>query len=140
MKFVVDSNIFVSAFDPKDIFHAECYPVLKHILSYEIEVTSPNLVLVEIACVLRRRSGNEQFADRIYKYLAFLKSINWLDITFDVAQQACILGITTGLKAVDATILQVSEEFGIPLLTKDKEIKEKAPKNILIFEPSELPL
>jgi len=140
MKFVVDSNIFVSALDPKDIFHVECYLVFKHILDYEIEVISPNLVLVETVCVLRRRSGNEQFAHQLYEYLAFLKSINWLDITFDVAQQACIMGITTGLKAVDATILQVSEEFGIPLLTKDKEIKEKAPKSILIFEPSELPL
>jgi predicted nucleic acid-binding protein len=140
MKLVVDSNIFVSALDPKDIFHAECYPILKHILSHEIEVISPNLVLVETACVLRRRSGNKQFAHRLYEDLAFLESINWLDITFDVAQQACIMGIATGLKAVDATILQVSEEFGIPLLTKDKEIKEKAPKSIFIFEPSELPL
>jgi predicted nucleic acid-binding protein len=140
MKFVVDSNIFVSAFDPKDIFHAECHPVLKHILSHEIEVISPNLVLIETTCVLRRRSGNEQSAHRLYEDLVSIESINWLDITFDIAQQACIMGITTGLKAVDATILQVSEEFGIPLLTKDKELKEKAPKNILVFEPSELPL
>jgi hypothetical protein len=27
MRFVVDSNIFISSLDPKDIFHSECYPI-----------------------------------------------------------------------------------------------------------------
>jgi len=60
MKLVVDSNIFVSSLDPKDVFHAECH--------------------------------------------------------------------------------QVAEQYGVPLLTKDKEMKRKSPRDILVFEPSDLPL
>jgi len=50
MKLVVDSNIFVSALDPKDSFHGECYPILKKILTFEIEAICPLLVLVEVTC------------------------------------------------------------------------------------------
>jgi hypothetical protein len=37
-------------------------------------------------------------------------------------------------------VLQVAEEYGIPLLSKDKEMKDKAPAGILIFEPDNVPL
>lgn len=37
MKFVIDSNVFISSIDPKDIFHLECYPILERLLDFEIE-------------------------------------------------------------------------------------------------------
>jgi len=49
------------------------------------------------------------------------------------------LGTQTGLKGGDALVLQVAEQYGIPLLTKDKELKAKAPKGIIVFEPVDLP-
>jgi len=36
--------------------------------------------------------------------------------------------------------VQIAEIYGIPILTKDKEIKQKAPKGIMVLEPSDLPL
>ncbi|MEW6212465.1 MAG: type II toxin-antitoxin system VapC family toxin [Acidobacteriota bacterium] len=76
----------------------------------------------------------------MYKNLSALPSINWLDITVAVAERACTLGAKTGLKGGDAIVLQVAEQYGVPLVTKDKEIKSKAPAGILIFEPKEVPV
>jgi predicted nucleic acid-binding protein len=56
MRLVVDSNIFISSLDPKDIFHSECYPIFERILNFEIEALCPALVLVETTCVIRRRT------------------------------------------------------------------------------------
>jgi predicted nucleic acid-binding protein len=138
MKLVVDSNIFVSSLDPKDKFHNECYPIFEKILTFEIEALSPSIVLVEVTCVLRRRTGSENIANEIYKNLSQMPGINWLDINLDVAQRASILCAKTGLKGGDAIILQVAEEYGVPLLTKGKEIKQKSPRYILVLEPSEI--
>lgn len=76
MKVVVDTNIFVSSLDPKDIFHAECHPILEKILNLEIEALCPTLVLVEATCILGRRTKSETLAVAIYKNLAQLPSIN----------------------------------------------------------------
>ena len=45
----------------------------------------------------------------------------------------------TGLKGGDALVLQVAEEFGVPMLTKDKEMKDKAPAGMIVFQPNEVP-
>ena len=140
MKLVVDSNIFVSSLDPKDIFHSECYPVFERILAFEIEALCPALVLVETTCVIRRRTSSEDAARLVYKNLSALPSINWFDITLAVAERACVLGAMTGLKGGDALVLQVAEEFGVPLLTKDKEIKDKAPAGLIVLQPDEVPI
>ena len=140
MKIVIDSNIFISGLDPKDEFHSECYPIFEKLLSFEFEALCPVLVLIETTCVIRRRTNSEEIAIAVYKDLDRLPSINWLDITLDVAERACMLGSKTGLRGGDAIVLQVAEQYGIPLLTKDKEMKEKALKNILVIEPPDLPL
>jgi len=36
--------------------------------------------------------------------------------------------------------MQVAEQYGISPLPKDKEIKQKAPSDILVFEPTEISL
>ncbi len=138
MRLVIDSNIFISSLDPKDVFHAECYPVFEKVLSSEIEPLCPAIVLVETTCVIRRRTNSESMAMAIYKSLKQIPSISWLDITPEATERACILGSKTGLKGGDAIVLQVAEYYGIPLLTKDKELKNKALKGILILEPAEL--
>ncbi|MBL7074335.1 type II toxin-antitoxin system VapC family toxin [candidate division KSB1 bacterium] len=140
MKFVIDSNVLISSLDPKDIFHPECYPIFERILNLEIEALCPALVLVETTCVLRRRTNDEMLAVAIYRNLARLPSINWFGITLEVAERASMLGAKTGLRGGDAIVLQVAEQYGIPLLTNDKEMKIKAPKGILVFEPPDIPL
>jgi predicted nucleic acid-binding protein len=67
-----------------------------------------------------------------------LPSILWLDINSDVAERDCVLGIRTGLRGGDALVLQVAEQYGFPLVTMDREIREKAPAGISVLEPREV--
>jgi predicted nucleic acid-binding protein len=138
MRLVIDSNIFVSSLDPKDVFHEECYPILEKMLSFDIEALCPSFVLVETICVLRRRTNSEQVALAIYQNLSQLPAITWLDMNLQTAERACMLGARTGLKGGDTVVLQVAEHYGIPLVTKDKEIKQKSLKHITVLEPREV--
>ena len=140
MKVILDSNILVSSLDPEDIFHSECIPIFERIINFDIEVFCPLLVLVETTCVIRRRTNNESIGYAVYRNLFNQKSINWLEMTADAAEKACILGNNTGLRGGDAIVLQAAEQYGYPLITKDRELIKKAPKGIFVFEPSDLPL
>ncbi|KJR42207.1 PilT protein [Candidatus Magnetoovum chiemensis] len=132
----MDSNILISGLDPKDLFYNQCLPLFEKLLKRKIKATCPALVLAETICTIRRRT-NEKVAHRTYQRLLKVSSIQWVDITTETIKQACDIGITTALKGSDAIILQTAQEYNIPLLTKDNEIKEKAKKleNIKIFEP-----
>ena len=138
MRIVIDSNIFISSLDPKDAFHSECYPVFEKILNSEIEALCPAIVLIETTCVIRRRTNSESTAIAIYQSLKQIPAISWLDINSEATERACVLGSKTGLRGGDAIVLQLAEYYGIPLLTKDKELKDKAVKGILVLDPGEL--
>ncbi|HEX5733774.1 MAG TPA: type II toxin-antitoxin system VapC family toxin [Blastocatellia bacterium] len=114
--------------------------MFERVIRFEIKALCPALVLVETVCVIRRRTNSEDTARSVYKSLSSLPSIIWFDVTLAVAERACLLGAKTGLKGGDSIVLQVAEEYGIPLLTKDKEMRDKAPTGILVFEPSDVPL
>ena len=137
LNLVVDSNIFVGGLDPNDTLHQECVPLIERIVTGEIEALCPALVLVETTCVFRRRTTVE-LAFNVKEALARLPSILWLDINSDVAERACVLGIRTGLRGGDALVLQVAEQYGFPLVTMDREIREKAPAGISVLEPREV--
>lgn len=138
MKLVIDSNIFVSSLDKKDIFYPECFPIFDRLINFEIEALCPLIVLIETTCVIRRKTKDKSLAYSIYKHLFHLPSINWLNITADVAERACLLGIKTGLKGGDSLVLETAEQYSIPLLTMDKEMKNKGTGNMIIVTPSEL--
>ncbi|MCL6473742.1 MAG: type II toxin-antitoxin system VapC family toxin [Firmicutes bacterium] len=137
MKLVVDSNVFISALDPNDVFHSQCYPVLEKMLSAQLEAVCPVLVLAEVTCVIRRRTGSEGVAAAVCHQLVRWSSISWTDITLDVAESASILGAQIGVKGGDAIVLQVALEYGVPLLTLDKEMRLKAPPNVMVITPSD---
>ena len=138
MQVVIDSNIFISALDPHDQFSQECLPVFNRILEQQIYALCPAYVLVETACVLRRRTSSPKFARDVYRNLLRLAAITWLPFTLELAERACELGIQTGLKGGDAIVLQVAEDSHLPLLTRDREIHDKAPRAIRILEPRQL--
>jgi len=98
MKFVIDTNIFVSSLDPNDIFHRECYPIFNKILEFEVQAACPALILAETCCILNRRTNDKDFTRKIYQRLSILPSIVWLPLTLEVSENACELGIKTGLR------------------------------------------
>ena len=138
MKLVVDSNIFISSLDRLDIFHSECAPLFEKIIHRQIKVLSPLIVLAETVCILGRRLESKDLARRAYRDLAFQPAIHWLELKAAEAEEACELGIQTGLKGSDALVVQVAVKSGLPLLTKDKEIQAKAPASVQLIEPNDL--
>lgn len=140
MRLVIDSNIFVSALDPNDVFHADCYPVIQKLLSHEIEAVCPLLVLVEVVCVIRRRTGSEPLAKSVLRSLLQWSSIEWLEIACEAAENAAVLGAQTGVRAGDAVILRAAEQHGIPLLTKDKEMTQEGLESVQVLDTSDLTL
>ena len=139
MQVVVDTNIFVSAFDPRDPFHSECYRFLEKLRCFEFQAICPLVVLIETVCVSRRRTGDALVAQEIFQELALAASIHWLETTFQSAEKACRLGVKTGLKGGDAMILQVAEDLNLPLLNRDRGNHEKGAATVQLFEPGDLP-
>jgi predicted nucleic acid-binding protein len=140
MKFVIDSNVFVGGLDPKDIFHGECQHIIDRLLYLDIEALCPTIVLVETVCVIRRRTNDKRVATAVLQNLIKIPSLTWLELSVDAAASACKMGVETGLRGGDSIVLYIAHQYGIPLITKDKEMKAKAPYGVTIVDPSDVRL
>ncbi|MCA9412830.1 MAG: PIN domain-containing protein [Candidatus Omnitrophica bacterium] len=138
MRVVLDSNILVSMFDPKDRHHPVCEPLLEKIVLREIEVVCPVLVLAETVCAIQRRTGDSEFSTFILQNLTQLRAISWNDCTVASVRAACRLGIETGLKGADSIVVETAQSLKIPLVTQDLEIHSKCSDPVEVIEPSEL--
>jgi len=81
---------------------------------------------------------DKELVRRAFRDLASLPAIQWLQITTAEAEEACTLGIETGLKGGDALVVQVARKYDIPLLTEDREIHQKAPPALQVLDAIDL--
>jgi predicted nucleic acid-binding protein len=137
VRLVVDSSILIGGLDAKDRWWVACAPIVDRLARGDLSGYLPAHVLAETVCALRRRGG-EELARVALAELTDSPTLTWLDVTFDVAEDACDIGIRTGLRGADAMIVQVADRLRLPLLTLDREIRDKAATVVQVIDPAEI--
>lgn len=130
MRAVFDSNIFISALDPNDIFHSKAKPLLTRLQAHDIELYEPALVLIEVSAALHRRTKQPDTVRRVFNDLLHHESINWVDVTLETIIETNEIAIETSLRGADAVIVHVADSFELPLVTQDGEITQRTPERI----------
>ena len=122
----VDSSVFIAALRPTESLHDRCLQLFEHVIEGQYEVFVPYSVLVEVVAAVFRRTNSRPFAKTVHTQLLRIPSIHFLDLVQSRASQACALAIRSGLRGMDALVLQVAQETGTTLVTLDEEFVERA--------------
>ena len=122
----LDSSVFIAALRPTESFHDQCHRLFERVIGGQYEVFVPYSVLVEVVAAAFRRTGSRQFARTVHAQLLQIASIHFLDLVKSRASQACELAMASGLRGMDALVLQVAKEMGTTLVTLDEEFVELA--------------
>lgn len=122
----VDSSVFIAALRPTESLHDQCRQLFEHVIKGQYEVFVPYSVLVEVVAAAFRRTGSRQFARTVHSQLLQIPSIHFLDLVKSRASQACELAMASGLRGMDALVLQVAREMGTTLVSLDDEFVELA--------------
>ncbi|MBI4449577.1 PIN domain-containing protein [Candidatus Uhrbacteria bacterium] len=86
----------------------------------------PYSVLVEVAASLRRRTGSVSIAEVSKKELQNIDSIFFLELTENRANEAADIAKETGLKGMDAIVVQIARENVSILVSLDDDIIKKS--------------
>ena len=137
MKLVVDSAVFVAAFREEEPYSKEAFRLLERLQKGTHTVYLPVIVPIEVVAAIRRRTGNADFAQKVGEVLLALPDMILIDLTtFRMARYLGFAG-ESGLSGMDSVIVGVAQEFGVPLVTLDKEIIEKGRRFVDIVEIDE---
>jgi predicted nucleic acid-binding protein len=122
----VDSSVIISTLLPSEKRHEEACAIWNKVLSGETPAIMPYSVLVEVVAAIRRRTGSELLALETQKMLAGLPSISFVMLDSRTAAKTCRIAAKTGLRGMDALVVQVAREYKAELITFDQEMLQKS--------------
>lgn len=86
----------------------------------------PYTVLVEVVAAVRRRTGQKELAQKVKKELLSLDTVNFVIVDPDSASDASDIAIETGVRGMDAVVIQTAKEYNTALVSLDAEMIEKS--------------
>jgi len=126
MMLTLDSSVIIAALREQEEKHRECLRLLEKIKDAEYIAVEPYTVLVEVVAAIRRRTGFEQLAERVKNDLQGIDSIHFLDLESDRANEASDIAKNSGVRGMDAIVIQIAKEFNATLVSLDNEMTAKA--------------
>jgi predicted nucleic acid-binding protein len=81
---------------------------------------------VEVVAAVRRRTGSEELAREVAKQLLEIETIFFVGLDGKSAQESAELAMKTGVRGMDALVLQVAQDFSTELMSFDEEMMDKA--------------
>ena len=122
----LDSSVIVAALREQEEKHEVCKRLLERVKNGEFIALESYTVLVEVVAAIKRRTGSEHLAERVKSGLENIDSINFLDLISIRADDAADIAKETGVRGMDAIVIQAAKEFGSPLVSLDMEMTERS--------------
>ena len=122
----LDSSVIVASLREQEEKHEVCKNLLRRVKNGEFVALEPYTVLVEVVAAIRRRTGSEHLAEMIKSGLENIDSITFLDLISSRANDAANIAKETGVRGMDAIVIQIAKEFGSPLISLDMEMIERS--------------
>jgi len=100
--------------------------VWAEVLTGKTVAIMPYIVLVEVVAAVRRRTADKELALKIKKEPLSAGSVNFTIVDPEAALEASDIAIETGMRGMDAIVVQTAKEYGTSLVTLDNEMINKA--------------
>ncbi|MEA3254848.1 MAG: type II toxin-antitoxin system VapC family toxin [Candidatus Altiarchaeota archaeon] len=135
---VLDSSVIVAALRESEENHKPCKKLLRKIKEGEFIALEPYIVLVEVVAAIKRRTGSSELAERVERDLLDIGNIYFSDLIKYRADMAADIAKETGVRGMDAIVIQIAKENDATLITLDEEMINKAGSIISIQDVDDL--
>lgn len=130
----VDSSVIVASLLEEEKEHSKAFKVWAEVLTGKTVAIMPYIVLVEVVAAVRRRTADKELALKLKKELLSAGNVNFTILDPEAALEASDIAIETGMRGMDAIVVQTAKEYGTSLVTLDNEMISKATGFVKIKE------
>lgn len=96
--------------------------IVHDLISRNINVVLPNIVLIEVASAITRRTKSKKMAISSFKVLKSIPNFNFINIDGELAEYCSNIAIEAKLKSLDTIILSTALMYNSDLITFDKQL------------------
>jgi len=122
----LDSSVIIASLRKQEEKHVLCKRLLERVKNGEFVALEPYTVMVEVVAAIKRRTGSESLAEMVKSGLEDMSSIIFMDLISIRADDAAKIAKETGVRGMDAIVIQIAKEFDSPLVSLDMEMIERS--------------
>jgi len=136
MKLLVDSCVFIDAFDPKSPNHSESLSLLEGLRRRDILITMPAHGWFEVQCTLQRLTAENRFiGPSIQGQMNYPVELIHIDALFI---QKYAMADVPYIKAGDHIFVAIAKVNDYPLITSDSKMTAVSKQcGVRVFSPTE---
>ena len=133
MRYVLDASVAVASLRPNEPLHAAAVAYLTPLLKGLDDMVVPSVFRIEVASALARSGFTPSQANRFVAGFVGRSTV----VTIGPGRSRKIQGVAvaTRLRAADAIYVWLAETEGIPLVTADREIHQRAAGRCQVVAP-----
>jgi predicted nucleic acid-binding protein len=132
---VVDATVWVSRFLPQDDFHERSRRWLSTHTAAGGRTVAPLLLPAAIAGAASRRTGDPSLARRAVEALLQLPALRLIPLDPRLGRAAADLAADPGMRGADALYVAAAHALHLPLLTWDRNQRDRADRVVAAFTP-----
>jgi predicted nucleic acid-binding protein len=132
---VVDASVWVSRLVPLDAHHRAAKQWLDAQERAGALLIGPALMPPEVAGAIARATRRSAIARHAVRRLLRLPALRLVDLDGDLAEHAAWLAADLSLRGTDAVYAALAQRLGVPLVTLDRELRERASTVVQTQEP-----
>lgn len=129
--FVLDSSVYISYLNPKDVLHVETKKFIDNLTSSDVNFIVPIIVFLEVGNVLQKISPKFRDEDLI----RFFEDHTVVNLDLELAKKLLPIFKEFNLKTSDVIIAACAKINEATLVTWDEKFRKQAEK----FLPSQTP-
>jgi len=133
--FCLDASVILSAARGSEIHSERSRTLLEFIRKEEAKVFLPEIIIPEIASGLMRATKSAVFSDKFVTALRAIPNFTFVPVDSLISNLAVRVIRETALRSADAIYVALSWDYGLTLVTLDKEQFNKGKKLITVREP-----
>jgi predicted nucleic acid-binding protein len=135
--YAVDASVFLNAFNPNEAGQAESNRFLHLLQTQAVPTIAPTLLLPEVAAAISRGRQDAHLARAFANTLSRLPHLVLVPLDTVLAQQAVEVAAQHRLRGSDAVYAAAALRFGSPLVTLDREQRDRLGKVLTTSTPAE---
>ena len=135
--YVVDASVWVSRFVPTDVHYQPSHEWLGKQVELNEVIVSPAILLAEVGGAMARRSKDSILASQALDLVVRLPNVQLVSIDAALATLSAQTAVSFSLRGADSFYVALAHRLGIPLITWDREQRERSGSLISSLTPVE---
>ena len=132
---VMDASVYIALLNAHEPAHTRSWAWLEKTRGAQESISTPTILLAEVAAAISRGVGDSAFAHRAIQQLVSSELIDLVPVTQGLAERAAYIAARYKIRGCDAVYIALADQIGDSLVTLDRQQLERGGGIITAYEP-----